>query len=43
VDRTAETLPVPIIEAILAARPLSLTRAIHRRQHLNQIERALAG
>jgi hypothetical protein len=42
VDRKAETLPAPIIEAILAARPRSLTRAIHRRQHLDQIERALA-
>jgi hypothetical protein len=43
VDRKAETLPVPIIEAIQAARPRSLERAIHRRQHLDQIERALAG
>ena len=43
VDRKAETLPVPIIEAILAVRPRSLTRAGHRRQHLDQIERALAG
>ena len=43
VDQKAETLPAPIIEAILAVRPLSLTRAIHRRQHLDQIERALAG
>jgi hypothetical protein len=43
VDRKAETLPAPIIEAILAARPRSLTRAVHRRQHLDQIERALAG
>jgi hypothetical protein len=43
VDRKAEALPAPIIEAILAVRPRSLTRAIHRRQHLDQIERALAG
>jgi len=43
VDRKAATLPAPIIEAILALRPRSLTRAIHRRQHLDQIERALAG
>jgi hypothetical protein len=43
VDRKAETLPVPILEAILAVRPRSLARAIHRRQHLDQIERALAG
>jgi hypothetical protein len=43
VDRKAETLPAPIVEAILAVRPRTLTRAIHRRQHLDQIERALAG
>ena len=43
VDRKAETLPAPIIEAILSVRPRSLTRAIHRRQHLDQVERALAG
>jgi hypothetical protein len=43
VDRKAETLPAPIVEAILAARPRSLARANHRRQHLDQIERALAG
>jgi hypothetical protein len=43
VDRKAETLPAPIVEAILAARPRMLTRAIHRRHHLDQIERALAG
>jgi Mycothiol maleylpyruvate isomerase N-terminal domain len=43
VDRKAETLPAPIIEAILAARPRSLTRAVHRRQHLDQIERTLGG
>lgn len=43
VDHKAETLPAPIIEAILAVRPRLLTRAIHRRQHLDQIERALAG
>jgi hypothetical protein len=43
VDRTAETLPAPIVEAMLAVRPRSLARAIHRRQHLDPIERALAG
>ena len=42
VDRKAATLPEPIVEAILALRPRSLARAIHRRQHLDQIERALA-
>jgi hypothetical protein len=43
VDHQAATLPAPIIEAILALRPQSLRRANHRRQHLDQIERALAG
>jgi hypothetical protein len=43
VDRKAETLPAAIIEAIQAVRPRSLERAVHRRQHLDQIERALAG
>ena len=43
VDHKGETLPAPIVEAILAVRPRSLTRAIHRRPHLDQIERALAG
>jgi hypothetical protein len=43
VDHKAERLPAAIVEAIQAVRPRSLTRAIHRRQHLDQIERALAG
>jgi hypothetical protein len=43
VDRKTETLPAASVEAIQAVRPRSLTRAIHRRQHLDQIERALAG
>ena len=42
VDRKAATLPEPIVEAILAMRPRSQRRAAHRRQHLDQIERALA-
>ena len=42
VDRKAETLPAPLVEAILAVRRRMLTRAVHRRQHLDQIERALA-
>jgi hypothetical protein len=42
VDRKAETLPAAIVEAIQAVRPRALQRAIHRRQHLDQIERALA-
>jgi hypothetical protein len=43
VDRKVETLPGPLIEAIQAVRPRSLERASHRRQHLDQIERALVG
>jgi hypothetical protein len=43
VDRKAETLPAAIVEAIQAVRPRALQRAIHRRQHLDQIERALPG
>src|SRR5919201_3448740 len=42
VDRKAETLPAPLVEAILAVRRRMLTRVVHRRQHLDQIERALA-
>lgn len=42
-DRKAESLPTPVVEAILAQRPRMLTRAMHRRHHLDQIERALAG
>ena len=42
VDRKIATLPAPIVEAILAGRPRMLTRAVHRRHHLDQIERALA-
>jgi hypothetical protein len=43
VDRKAQTLPAPIVEAILAVRPRMLARAVHRHQHLDQIERALVG
>jgi hypothetical protein len=43
VDRKAESLPETLAEAILAVRPRTLIRAIHRRAHLDSIERALAG
>ena len=36
-------LPAPIVEAILALRPRLAAGAIHRRQQLDQIERALVG
>ena len=41
-DRKAERLPEPLVAAILAVRPRTLVRAIHRRQHLDEFERALA-
>jgi uncharacterized damage-inducible protein DinB len=43
VDRKAENLPAPLVEAILAVRPRALLRAAHRRAHLDTIERTLAG
>jgi uncharacterized damage-inducible protein DinB len=43
VDRKAESLPDALVDAILSARPRTLIRAVHRRQHLDEIERALAG
>jgi DinB family protein len=43
VDRKAESLPEPWVEAIVAARPHVLRRALHRRAHLDTIERTLAG
>ncbi|MDI7277496.1 MAG: DinB family protein [Anaerolineae bacterium] len=43
VDRKVETLAPELVEAILARRPRTLTRAIHRREHLDEIDRALAG
>jgi uncharacterized damage-inducible protein DinB len=42
-DSKAESLPETLVEAILSVRPRTLIRAIHRRHHLDQIERALAG
>jgi hypothetical protein len=42
-DRKAESLPETLVEAILAVRPQALIRAVHRRAHLDTIERTLAG
>ena len=39
-DSKAESLPDPLVEAILSVRPRTLVRAIHRRQHLDEIERS---
>jgi hypothetical protein len=41
-DSKAERLPGALVEAILGVRPRTLVRAIHRRQHLDEIERGLA-
>ena len=43
VDRKAESLQETLVEAILAVRPQALMRAVHRRAHLDTIERTLAG
>jgi hypothetical protein len=41
IDSCAARLPEPIITAILAVRLRTLIRAVHRREHLDEIERAL--
>jgi hypothetical protein len=41
VDRAAEALSDPVLEQLLALRPRTAIRAVHRREHLAQIERAL--
>ena len=42
IDSLAARLPEPIVKAILAVRPRTLIRAVHRREHLDEIEHALA-
>jgi len=41
VDRAVEALSDPVLEQLLALRPRTAIRAVHRREHLAQIERAL--
>lgn len=41
VDRVVESLSDPVLEQILAMRPRTVLRAVHRQEHLAQIERAL--
>lgn len=41
IDGCAARLPEPIVNAILAVRPRTLIRAVHRREHLDEVERAL--
>lgn len=43
VDAKVQSLPAETLAAILAQRPRSVIRAIHRNEHLDEIERALAG
>ena len=43
VDSKARSLPEALVQAILSVRPRTLIRAVHRRAHLDSIERALAG
>lgn len=42
VDSKVAGLPAGLVDGILAQRPRTLIRAIHRREHLGEIERALA-
>ena len=42
IDSFAAQLPEPIVTAILGVRPRTVIRAVHRREHLDEIERALA-
>ena len=41
VDRKVERLALPLVEAAMKARPRILARAIHRREHLDEIEGVL--
>ena len=41
VDSKVASLPDRVVEAVLAARPRTLMRAIHRREHLDKIDEAL--
>ncbi len=43
VDGKVERLSTRLAEEILARRPRTIIRATHRREHLDEIERALAG
>ena len=43
VDDKARRLQVALAEPVLATRPRTILRAVHRRQHLDELERAVAG
>ena len=42
-DDKARRLPVALVEAVLATRPRTILRAVHRRQHLDELEPVVAG
>lgn len=41
VDQVVESLSDPVLEQLLAMRPRTVARAVHRQEHLAHIERAL--
>src|SRR3990172_7120796 len=43
IDSKAASLPDWLVEAVLSKRPRTLVRAVHRREHLGEIDRALKG
>ena len=43
IDRKLEAVAPELLDAIAAANPRGIVRATHRNEHLDQIERALAG
>ncbi len=42
-DAKIDALAPELVQSILAVRPRTIIRAMHRREHLDEIERALAG
>ncbi len=42
-DARIDALAPELVQSILAVRPRTIIRAMHRREHLDEIERALAG
>jgi hypothetical protein len=41
VDRRLETVADPVVDQILALRPRTIIRAVHRQEHLDEIAQAL--
>ena len=42
-DDKVRRMPVALVEAVLATRPRTILRAVHHRQHLDELERAVTG